>query len=56
MEYWIGSFLHCTKDPVGIVWRTGPVAYVTFYQCCSSSDCYIIATRTLERYLEEVLK
>lgn len=55
MNGYIGEFLAGLGNGKNIiVWVTGPAKYVTYYN--RFGEDYVIATRTLESYLEEILK
>ena len=50
MNGYVGEFLAGLGR---IVWVTGPAKYVTYYNRFGKD--YVIVTRTLEGYLEEIL-
>ena len=55
MNGYIGEFLVGSENAENIiVLVTGPAKYVTYYNRFGKD--YVIATRTLEGYLEEILK
>lgn len=55
MNGYVGEFLaDLGNGKSRIVWVTGPAKYVTYYNRFGKD--YVIVTRTLEGYLEEILK
>ena len=55
MNGYVGEFLAELENGKNrIVWVTGSVKYVTYYNRFGKD--YVIVTRTLEGYLEEILK
>ena len=55
MNGYVGEFLARLGNAENrIVWVTGPAKYVTYYNRFGKD--YVIVTRTLEGYLEEILK
>lgn len=55
MNGYVGEFLADLGNGKNrIVWVTGPAKYVTYYNRFGKD--YVIVTRTLEGYLEEILK
>lgn len=55
MNGYVGEFLVGSENAENrIVWVTGPAKYVTYYN--RFGEDYVIVTRTLEGYLEEILK
>ena len=55
MNEYIGEFLAVLENAKDrIVWVAGPVKYVTYYNWFGKD--YVIKTRTVEEYLEEILK
>ena len=55
MNGYVGEFLVGLENAENrIVWVTGPAKYVMYYNRFGKD--YVIVTRTLEGYLEEILK
>lgn len=55
MNGYVGEFLVGLGNAENrIVWVTGPAKYVMYYNRFGKD--YVIVTRTLEGYLEEILK